>query len=266
LTSLGQEQERAIEEASRLIHESRYVIALGGAGMSVESGIPPFRGPGGRWTIAGGEPDPRSYQRFLEDPVGHWQNRLNQDAERRGGGAWQSHDAARPNRGHHALVELEEMGILKYIITQNTDNLHREAGSRNLAEIHGNRRKLRCIECGLRWMREDFQIRELPPRCPECRGLIKADIVTFGEPIPRDVLPICFEQTEMCDCMLIIGTSALVYPAAGFPPEAKMRGARLIEVNIGDTPLTHLCDLALRGQSGEILPRLVEHIKTLPST
>ncbi|MBF8266574.1 MAG: NAD-dependent deacylase [Dehalococcoidia bacterium] len=221
MTSPGQEQEKAIEGASRLIHQSRHVIALVGAGISVESGIPPFRGPGGLYTRVG-EPDMRGYQRFLDDPEAHWRNLLHRESEGPGAESRRPMQDARPNPGHHALVELEEMGVLKHIITQNVDNLHREAGSKNIAEIHGNRRKVRCIGCGTRWMREEFQIRELPPRCPACGGLIKGDTVSFGEPIPRDVLSVCFQEAERCDCMLIIGTSALVYPAAGFPPEAKM--------------------------------------------
>ena len=135
-----------------------------------------------------------------------------------------------------------------------------------MAEIHGNRHKLRCIKCNARWMRDEFQIRELPPRCPKCGGLIKGDGVSFGEPIPRDVLSVCFQQADQCDCMLIIGTSALVYPAAGFPPEAKMRGAHLIEVNTADTPLTRLCDVVLRGPSGQILPGIVQRVRALSST
>jgi NAD-dependent deacetylase len=262
MASPRQGQERAIEEASKIIHQSRHVVAMVGAGMSVESGIPPFRGVGGLWTRVG-EPDMRGYQRFLDDPEGHWRNLLNPEREGPRAEFRESFAKARPNPGHYALVELEEMGILKYIITQNLDNLHREAGSQNVAEIHGNRHKLRCIECNLRWMREEFPIRELPPRCPECGGLIKGDGVSFGEPIPRDVLSVCYRETEMCDCMVIIGTSALVYPAASFPADARMRGASLIEVNTDDSALTHLCDVVLQGPSGQVLPDLVQGIRRL---
>ena len=217
MTSPEQQQERAMEEASMIIHQSRHVVALVGAGMSVESGIPPFRGEGGLWTRVG-EPDNRGYQRFLEDPEAHWRNLLNPETE---GPRAEFRDAfakAQPNPGHVALVAMENLGILKYIITQNVDGLHVEAGNERVAEIHGNRNKLRCIECNLRWMRQDFEITVLPPKCPECTGLIKGDGVSFGEPIPRDVLAVCYQQTRMSDCMMIIGTSALVYPAASFPP------------------------------------------------
>ena len=155
------------------------------------------------------------------------------------------------------------MGILKYIITQNVDGLHLDAGNHKVAEIHGNRNKLRCIGCNLRWMREEFEIKTLPPRCPECGDLIKGDGVAFGEPIPRDVLSVCHRESMECDCMVIIGTSAVVYPAAAFPQEAKMRGATLIEINTDDTPLTDMCELVLQGTSGAILPELVNKIKSL---
>src|SRR5438034_11465633 len=136
----------AIDRAARLIQESAYVTAMSGAGLSVESGIPPFRGPGGLWTKYG-EPDSRGYQRFLEDPKTWWEARL------RGASAMPEMaalDSAVPNEGHFALAALEEMGLLRYIVTQNVDNLHFVAGSRNVAEIHGNRFKVRCIECYVR--------------------------------------------------------------------------------------------------------------------
>ena len=263
MTSPEEKLNTAIEEAARKILSSRYTVAMVGAGMSVESGIPPFRGSGGLWTRVG-EPDNRGYQRFLEDPVAHWQNILNpEETEGPRAEFREAIENARPNPGHYALAELEEMDILKYIITQNVDGLHLDAGNRKVAEIHGNRNKLRCIGCNLRWMREEFEIKVLPPKCPECGDLIKGDGVAFGEPIPRDVLSICYRESLECDCMVIIGTSAVVYPAAAFPQEAGMRGATLIEINTDDTPLTRMCELTLQGPSGEILPALVDRIKAL---
>ena len=262
MTSSERDLDKAIEQASRIISRSHHVVAMVGAGLSVESGIPPFRGPGGLWTRIG-EPDMSGYQRFLDDPETHWRNLLNPEVEGPQAEFRQAIEKARPNPGHYALADMEEMGVLKYIITQNVDNLHREAGSQNVSEIHGNRHKLRCIECNLRWMREEFHIRELPPKCPECGGLIKGDGVAFGEPIPKDVLATCYREAELCDCMLIIGTSAVVYPAAAFPQQVKMNGASLIEVNTDDTSLTYLCDVALQGPSGEILPALVQGVRIL---
>ncbi len=252
--------DQAIEEAARLVVGSRHVVALVGAGLSVESGIPPFRGPGGLWTKYG-EPDMRGYERFLDDPKKWWEERVGRT------GAYQelvdALSQARPNPGHHALRELEEMGYLKHIITQNIDNMHQEAGSTAVTEIHGNRTKLRCLGCGRRWPLDSFPIDELPPHCPHCGGLVKSDTVMFGEPIPRDALDECIEQTRLCDCMLLVGTSAVVYPAAGFPADVRMSGGRLIEMNPNETPLTDLCDVVLRAPAGESLPRVAARVREL---
>ena len=250
--------ESEIERAGRLILASKYVVGLTGAGVSVESGIRPFRGPGGLWTEYG-EPPMDGYQRFLANPKADWEQRL-----KRGGYArelYQALEVAKPNPAHYALAELEELGVLRYLITQNVDNLHRAAGSQKVAEIHGNFSKLRCIQCYSRYEGEEISLETLPPRCPRCGGIIKADTVMFGEPIPLDVLRICQEETSKGDCMLLVGTSAFVYPAAGFPQEVKRRGGVLIEVDPYETGLTPSCDVSLRGKAGEMLPPLVDYIK-----
>ena len=249
-----------IEKVARLLLTSRYVTCLTGAGISVESGVRPFRGPGGLWTELG-EPPMDGYQRFLANPKAHWEKTIKGT-----GSDWkflQAADEAIPNPAHYALAELEEMGILKYLITQNIDNLHLTAGSTKVAEIHGNIKKVRCIKCNTRYGRDDISLDEIPPRCPKCGGIIKTDIVMFGEPIPRDVLKICQSQTDKSDCMLTVGTSALVYPAANFPMEIKQHGGILIEVNLYETEMTPLCDISLRGKAGEALPELLDCIKQL---
>ncbi|MBI2303942.1 MAG: NAD-dependent deacylase [Chloroflexi bacterium] len=252
-----------LDEAAQLLVAARYVVALVGAGMSVESGIPPFRGSGGLWTRFG-EPDMRGYQRFLEDPKGWWQGRDRPQSHMREMAQVMEH--AQPNPGHHALAELEALGILKCLITQNIDNLHHGAGSRRVVEIHGNRFKLRCISCHSRWWREEFPIHELPPRCPHCSGLVKTDTVMFGEPIPPDALDACYHEAAQCDGMLIIGTSAVVYPAAEMPLIARRGGAWLMEINPDATPLTAMCRFTLRGSSGSLLPLLVEKVKGLQAS
>ena len=236
------------------------MVALVGAGFSAESGIPTFRGPGGLWTRLG-EPSMRGYQQFLEDPVAWWEQQLDQQADPARTEFRAAIDRAEPNAGHHALAELEGLGILKLTITQNVDNLHNEAGSRLVAEIHGNRTKLRCIRCESRWPRDEYVVEEYPPHCPECGGLVKTDTVMFGEPIPRGVLDLCFQEAERCDCMIVAGTSATVYPAASFPESVKERGGCLIEVNPNETPLTHRSDVVLRGPTGETLPRVVDRVR-----
>ena len=251
-----------IDNAARLIVQSGHLVALVGAGLSVESGIPPFRGPGGLWTRLG-EPPMNGFQIFMQDPKAWWEEQLGQQQDPDRAEFRAAIERAEPNPGHYALADLERLGVLKRIITQNIDNLHQMAGSEQVAEIHGNRTKLRCLGCDLRVPRDELSIEELPPHCPECGGIIKSDTVMFGEPIPSGVLEVCFRETELCDCMLLIGTSATVYPAAGFPAVAKAHGASLIEVNPNETSLSDECDVILRGPSGEALPQLVERVKEL---
>ncbi|MEE9324079.1 MAG: NAD-dependent deacylase [Dehalococcoidia bacterium] len=248
------------EKAAQIIVAATHPVALVGAGMSVESGIPPFRGPQGLWTKYG-EPDMLNYQRFLKEPKGWWEARLEEKgymAEFR-----KTLFQAKPNPGHYALAELESMRVLKYIITQNVDNLHRKAGSQRVAEIHGNSSRLRCISCSARWDLEGFRLDDLPPRCPHCGGVIKSDTVMFGEPIPSDVMRICQQESDACDCMVLVGTSATVYPAASFPTEVKSNGGYLIEINSSETEISHLCDVVLRAPSGQALPPLVAKIREL---
>ena len=250
----------AIEKAAWLMLNSKYVVALAGAGMSVESEIPPFRGPGGLWTKYG-EPDMRGYDRFLEDPKGWWETYHKQEGYIKE--LVDTITAAEPNPGHYALVELEKLGVLKHTISQNVDNLHCVAGSESLSEIHGNMFKLRCISCGRRFEMDEISMDEMPPHCPECKGLIKTDGVMFGEPIPPRVLDRCQDEAAKCDCMLLVGTSATVYPAAAFPSVARRRGASLIEVNLYETPFSGECDVVIRGPSAENLPLVVERVKKL---
>jgi NAD-dependent deacetylase len=198
------------------------------------------------------------YQRFLADPKGYWEERLRAPSE-----IVRALAQARPNAGHYAMVGLEQIGVLRYLITQNIDNLHRAAGHQKVAEIHGNAQLLRCIGCSRRFAKEAVPVAldDLPPRCPSCASIVKADTVHFGEPIPSDVLEVCFRETGQADCMLVAGTSALVYPAASFPQMVKGRGGFLIEVNLYDTPLTPLADCSLRGPFGEVLPTLVGQVR-----
>lgn len=248
-----------IQRAAALLARARSVVALTGAGLSVESGIPPFRGPGGLWTKYG-EPPLDGYQRFLRDPAAAWRERLH-PRESWARGLAETLGRAKPNPGHLALAELERRGVLTFVITQNVDDLHRQAGSKALLEIHGNHALLRCLACHARFEPAAIPVDEakLPPLCPECGGVIKGDTVQFGEPIPPDVLRGCYEAVERCDCMLVIGTTATVYPAAEFPFEVLRRGGQVIEVNPYESELTHAATLSLAGPGGTLLPRLVHH-------
>jgi NAD-dependent deacetylase len=248
----------AIERAAEVLDRARYVVALVGAGLSRESGIPTFRGEGGLWTRFG-EPPMNQYQRFLEDPRAWWLQRL---AERRTPSEFtEAIASARPNPGHLALADLERMDVLRHIITQNVDNLHQEAGSVAITEIHGNRTMLRCIECGRRETMRDVEEDDLPLACAVCGGMIKSDTVMFGEPIPPRALAECRRQALAADVMLVIGTSGTVYPAADYPVQVLNAGGALIESNVDDTPFTPYCEVVLRGPSGELLPRVVSALR-----
>ena len=259
---MEEELVEAVDLTARLITESTYVVAMVGAGLSAESDIPTFRGPGGLWTRFG-RPSLRGYKQFMEDPAAWWQRHLEREADPARDEFREALDRAEPNAGHYALADLESIGALKLTITQNIDDLHQRAGSRNVAEIHGNRNKLRCVECEARWPADEYPIDRYPPRCRECGGLVKFDTVMFGEPIPPKVLEWCHTETERCDCMIVAGTSATVYPAARFPQSVKARGGRLIEANPNHTPLTHRVDVALKGPTGKTLPMVARRVREI---
>lgn len=254
---LSEENLQSIRDAAAIIVDSEYVTCLTGAGISVESGIRPFRGPGGLWTEKG-EPSMDGYRRFLSDPKAYWEKRMERSGEF--GLSLENKD---PNPGHVALARLEEVGVLRSLITQNIDDLHNQAGSVNVLEIHGNSSMLRCIECSTRWGSGELEIDELPPKCPHCGGPVKTDTVMFGEPIPSAVLSRCFEEAERSDCMIVAGTSALVTPAAHMPMIVRRNAGKLVEVNIMETEISYACDVSILSPSGESLPILVEEIEKL---
>ena len=254
--------EKALNVAAEILAGAKYAIALTGAGLSVESGIPSFRGPDGLWTRYG-QPSNLSYRVFSRDPQAWWERRLRDEAAP-GNPTYDLKDAvdrARPNPGHLAMAELAALGILRTVITQNVDGLHTKAGSDSVLEIHGNRSYLRCVGCGHRQPREGYMITDLPPVCGECGGVIKLDTVMFGEPIPRSSLDACIEEVQKCDAMLLVGTSGAVNPAAQFPLVAQERGAQIIEVNPAPTELTTTANVVLNGPAGEILPSIASILR-----
>ena len=258
--TLSEDLDAAIERAADVVAGARRVVALTGAGLSVESGIPPFRGKGGLWTKYG-EPPMDGFQRFLADPRKAWQERLS-PTESWARGLIETLGRAKPNAGHRAFAELERIGRCEALITQNIDDLHRQAGTRRLLEIHGNHRLLRCLDCGTRFEPEQVEIdpENLPPSCPGCGGLLKGDTVQFGEPIPPDVLRRCYEEVTAADCMLVAGTSATVYPAAEFPYEILRGGGSVIEINPDPTDLSPVATLSLQGPGGAVRERLLHHV------
>jgi NAD-dependent deacetylase len=239
------------QRAADLLSAARYGLALTGAGVSAESGIATFRGEGGLWT----KYDPvkvASIGSFLENPGAYWSV-----AKERGSVAL----AARPNPGHYALAALEDAGMLKAIVTQNTDGLHQVSGSRRVIEVHGSGRTVQCLDCGAREPRADVQARldvELPPRCKVCGGgRLKPTVVLFGEPMPAPAVQEAFELARTTDVMLVVGSSLVVHPAADIPLVAVRSGARLIVINAEPTPIDALAEVVIHGRSGEVLPEVV---------
>ncbi len=241
-----------IERAAKVLSSAKSAVALTGAGISVESGIPPFRGKGGLWEKI----DPMEVAHidaFLNDPETVW-NLLIKDMKT-------LLDTARPNPGHTGLVELERLGILQTIITQNVDGLHQMAGSGDVIEFHGNFAWQRCLECDRRIESAAVDLALIPPRC-SCGGILRPDCVFFGEMIPREALIRSQHLSAACDVMLVIGTSATVQPAASMPFIARDNGAAIIEINPEPTPLTaRISNLPLMGTAVSLVPRLVEAVR-----
>tara|TARA_B100000029_G_scaffold516790_1_gene634255 strand:+ start:9773 stop:10573 length:801 start_codon:yes stop_codon:yes gene_type:complete len=246
-------------KVAELLSRSKNTVVLAGAGMSKESGIPTFRGKGGLWTI-NGEPPLNQYEIFLDDPKKWWSEKFTPNNKEDSFAT--ALDQSKPNDGHNALVQLERLGIISHLITQNVDDLHRQAGQISITEIHGNRYWIRCIACNSRWPKNSISIQKdlLPPRCEICNGILKSDTVMFGEPIPPNLLQDCHDATRKADLFLTIGTSAIVYPAAQFPIMALEKGIPLIEINPETTPLSEFTKINLRGPSGQILPELIKLI------
>lgn len=241
--------------AATLLSAAKSGLALTGAGVSAESGIPTFRGEGGLWTRY----DPvkvASIDYFLADPGAYW--RVSKD---RGRAAL----AARPNPGHEALAALESMGHLSAIVTQNTDGLHQDSGSQRVIEVHGSGRTVECLDCGSREPRSEVQARldnEMPPRCCACGGMfLKPIVVLFGEAMPQAAVREAFTLAEAADVMLVVGSSLVVYPAAEIPLIAVRSGARMIVVNAEPTPFDGLAQVVIHGRAGEVLPEIVRLMK-----
>jgi NAD-dependent deacetylase len=245
-----------ILQAARELKGARKTVALTGAGISVESGIPPFRGKGGIWERI----DPMEYahiDRFMSDPARVWEVLIK--------GMTEVLERAEPNAAHHGLVRLERLGLLQTVITQNVDGLHQAAGNTDVIEFHGNFAWQRCIRCNGRLESAGIDLSTLPPRC-SCGGVLRPECIFFGEMIPPLALKRSHSVSAGCDLMLVIGTSAWVQPAATMPFVAKQSGARIIEINREATPLTaSVSDFLLQGKAGEVMEALVEAVETLPS-
>ncbi len=236
-----------IKKVADLIRSKKKITALTGAGISVESGIPPFRGKGSIWDKI----DPMEYAHinsFLKDPEKVWKGLLVEMGD--------IITKARPNDGHKGLAALEKNGLLSTIITQNVDGLHQMAGNTDVIEFHGSFAMLSCLECHKPFEALHIDLTTIPPKC-DCGGILRPDCVFFGEMIPEDYLWRSQKISSECDMMLVVGTSAVVQPAAIMPELAKRNGAVIIEINPEETPLTNrITDFFLKGTAGKIMRQL----------
>lgn len=238
--------EELILKAQKLIEQSKYLVAFTGAGISVESGIPSFRGPNGIWN---------KYDPQILD-IDHYKNNPSSIMQIREM-FFDVVDNAKPNRAHEILAKFEEQGKLKSIITQNIDNLHYKAGNKNVIEFHGNTRDLICTKCENKQKVEDTDFSNNPLICSKCGGLMKPDFVFFGEPIPSEAYNKSFSEAQKADIFLIIGTTGVVVPASLIPYSSKKSGATIIEINIEPSDFTNkITDVFLQGKASEILEKL----------
>ncbi len=252
---MGENLEKEIERVAFEIKNSPYTTVLTGAGISAESGIPTFRGKNGLWNKYRPEElaTPHAFER---DPrlVWEWY-------------AWRMRlvFSKEPNPGHKALAEMEKIGLVKSIITQNVDDLHERGGSRNVIHLHGELKEVICSNRGCDYKIETEtilnEIEKKLPTCPKCGSLLRPGVVWFGESLPTGELSKAFQEAEKSEIILVIGTSAVVQPAASIPLITKRKGGKIIEINPDTTSLTGVADVSVRGGAGEVLTAVLEVLK-----
>ena len=237
---------------ARLIEAADRIVLFTGAGISTESGIPDFRSPGGTWT----KQKPIDFSEFMRSDAARretWRRRFEMEATLR---------QAAPNRGHRAVAELVRQGKATSVITQNIDGLHQDSGipDERVIELHGNTTYAHCLDCGQRYeiedLRVDFERDRLVPHCA-CGGWVKTATISFGQSMPVRAMQLAERETMMADLFIAIGSSLVVYPAAGFPELAKRKGARLVILNLQQTGLDEMADLVLNRPIGETLGAVV---------
>ena len=247
-----------IGKLARLIIESKKIVVFTGAGVSTESGIPDFRSPGGVWSRY--DPEDFTIQKFLssrETRQNIWKMSVEAGLLLK----------AEPNPTHYATAELYRLGKLDCVITQNIDNLHQKAGlpEDKVFELHGNMQWVVCRGCRRRFplpeilqkVKEGLEV----PDCPDCRNILKPDVVFFGEVLPQETLMEATRRSQSCDLFVVIGSTLVVYPAAYMPAYAREAGARLAIVNLTPTPLDHHATVVIQGKAGEIIPRVMERVR-----
>jgi len=241
-----------IEAAVALITNSKYAIAFTGAGISVESGIPPFRGKDGLWSKY--DPNVLDLNNFYLNPIDSW--KVIKEI------FYDFFGSAKPNTAHFALAELEKLGKIKAVITQNIDNLHTDAGSLEVYEFHGNSRMLVCPYCAKEFIAAEVNLNDIVPLCDSCHGVLKPDFIFFGESIPVLAYQKSVEAAEKTDLVIIIGSTEEVVPASTIPSIAKQNGAKIIEINPERSLFTDsITDVFLQGKATEVMSQLITKIK-----
>jgi NAD-dependent deacetylase len=247
-----------LKDVAAMIVGAGKIVAFTGAGVSTESGISDFRSPGGIWSKF--DPEDFTIERFLYSP----ETRKKQWRILLEGGLFVD---AQPNRAHQAMAELEKMGKLTCVITQNVDNLHQKAGHdpKNVYELHGNMNWLRCLDCHEVYRLEEILAKSRPandvPVCERCQGILKPDVIFFGESLPQETLKQATHQACHCDLLIVIGSSLVVYPAAYMPVYAKSAGAKLVIINREPTPYDGNADVVINHSAGEVMSRIVDLVK-----
>ena len=249
--------DRLADSAADLIISSEKIVVFTGAGVSTESGIPDFRSPGGIWDRF--DPDDFTYQKFISDASARrkqwqmlWKERLA--------------ETVTPNPAHYGIADLDKIGKLDCVITQNVDSLHQAAGvpDDKVFELHGSMRRVVCLQCGRKCSMAEIKQRldagEEVPDCEACHGILKPDIVLFGEALPDEVFSEAALHAESCDLFLVVGSSLVVYPAAQIPVYAVDSGARLIIINLSETPMDQQASILIRDRAGEAMTRIVQKL------
>jgi NAD-dependent deacetylase len=239
------------ENAAEIIVNAKRCVAFTGAGISVESGIPPFRGENGLWNRY--DPDSFDIRYFHRHTKQSWQviREIFYDL----------FGKVRPNGAHTALARLETDGIVKSVITQNVENLHYDAGSTVVHEFHGSLKRLVCLACQARFPISEISLDRLPPVCPHCDGILKPDVIFFGEAIPEPAGSLSFEETRQADCFILLGTTGTVAPANLIPSAAKSKGAAIIEINPVPSEYTpRVTDVFLQNGATKAMNQLMEKI------
>ena len=241
------------KKAAEIIKNSKFCVAFTGAGISVESGIPPFRGPTGLWNKY--DPKILDIDFFISHPDISWKyiKEIFYDYMQN----------VNPNKAHYFLAKLEKKGLLRGIITQNIDNLHQKAGNKEVIEFHGTANKLECIECKSKFESKNISLEKLPPLCPNCRGILKPDFVFFKEPIPTKAFEKSIELIQNADALLVIGTTGEIMPASELPFLAKEKGAKIIEINIEPSNFTqNITDIFLNDKATVAAEKLEKELFT----